>query len=88
MDEKVLWTVGELIEKLGEFPADMPVLYWDTEYPEFFSYISPEVQEVIDYDDGYYMPEPITWPRTLPEKRRFDAVILNGAVKEHTAEED
>ena len=75
MDENKLWTVGELIAKLGEFPPDTLVVYQDSEWTNLFSHLNPIVQEVVETTDGeYYEPEWLGW-RT--EKRRLEAVILN-----------
>ena len=86
MDENKLWTVKDMIEKLNEFPQDMPVLYNDSKYPDLFQYLEPEVREVVEYkyseDSASYYPAPGILPTPPPENRRFDAVILNGAAGE------
>lgn len=41
------YTVGELIDKLSQYPKDMPVLIYDSEYEEYI-----EIKEIrVDNND-------------------------------------
>ena len=78
MDKK-LWTVRELIVRLSIFPPDMPVLYNDSEWLDFFSRLNPAIEEVVEADGGIYCE-----PRDsayFNGKRQLKAVILNSTVE-------
>lgn len=75
MDEKKLWTVGELIAKLNEFPPDTLVLYNDSEWLEFFKHLNPTVEKVVETVDGEYCQP--RYSDYFKGKRQLEAVNLN-----------
>ena len=76
MDENKLWTVKDMIEKLNEFPQDMPVMCQGWDETALYGEWSFEPIHVIDYGDGWYVKSDTPAWNPPPEVNRFIAVFV------------
>ena len=79
MDKHIQFTVAQLIEKLKEFPQDMPVL--TTGYEIEYENILPPRRTKVKYipDEPYYNGQ--YKESASDESKSFDAIVLEREVR-------
>lgn len=77
MDENKVWTIGELITRLSEFPPDMLVGYQDSDYDDLSLYLNPEIEAAFEFMPEEFRPYYPSKYSDEKRKQRIEVVVLN-----------